>query len=168
MRVIKTIGLVSIVLVSIVAAFAQASEETSKREVKIFLQRTHVAADGSTDDSSSPVKRMVDAKAPLSASLVELFSETISAEEEKGGFWSPTYGMKFEGVVLKNGTATVRFSQPPDKTNYGSSGPMIFSEAVTKTASQFASVKRVRICAVGETMIDSELETPFPRCPTKH
>ena len=167
MRVIKTIAAVSIVLVSSVAAFAQASEETSKREVKIFLQRTHVAADGSTDDSSAPVKRMVDAKGPLSGSLAELFSEKISADEEKAGFWSPTYGMKFEGVTLKNGIATVRFSQPPDKTNYGSSGPMIFGEAITKTASQFASVKRVRICAVGDTMIDSELERPFPRCAAK-
>ena len=167
MRVIKEFAFVSIVLACGISTLAQANEETGKREVKIFLQRTHVAADGSTNDSSAPAKRMVDAKAPLKGSLEELFSEKISADEEKAGFWSPIYGMKFEGVTLKNGTATVRFSQPPDKTNYGSLGPMIFSEAITKTARQFASVKRVRICAVGETMIDSELERPFPRCPAK-
>jgi hypothetical protein len=43
-------------------------------------------------------------------------------------------------------------------------GPFLLTEAVEKTAKQFSTVKRIRICAIGETMIDSELERPFPRC----
>jgi len=43
--------------------------------------------------------------------------------------------------------------------------PMILAEAIEKTARQFSTVKKVEICAVGETMIDSELEKPFPKCP---
>ena len=72
--------------------------------------------------------------------------------------------MKFEGVVLKNGTAIVKFSQPPNETNYGSLGPMIFAEAIEKTAKQFPTVKLVKNCAIGETAIDSELDRPFLRC----
>jgi hypothetical protein len=73
--------------------------------------------------------------------------------------------MKFEGVSLGNGTALVRFSQPPDETDYGSAGPGIFAEAVERTAKQFPTVRRVKICAVGKILIDSELLNPFPRCP---
>jgi hypothetical protein len=43
-------------------------------------------------------------------------------------------------------------------------GPMYFAEAIEKTARQFSSVKRVKICAIGDTMIDSELDTPFDKC----
>ena len=145
---IKSSLFASIIFILNIAALAQATGDPRQSEVKIYLQRNHTAADGSNNDVSTPVTRMVDAKAPLRGALDELFAERISAEEEKAGFWSPTYGMKFEGVSLKNGTATVRFSQPPDKTNYGSLGPINFAEAIEKTARQFPSVKRVRICAV--------------------
>ena len=154
------IVVMSIIFTLSVAAFAQ----SATREANIYLQRTQTTRNGSTDDKLTPVRRMVDVREPLRGALEHLFGERITAEEVKDGFWSPTYGMKFEGVVLKNGTATVKFSQPPDKTNYGSLGPIIFGEAIEKTALQFQSVKRVKICAVGETMIDSELERPFPRC----
>jgi hypothetical protein len=155
--------IILITLTFAILGFAQSSEN-KRTEVKIYLQRTLIDPSGSNSDELTPVKRTVSASAPLRGALESLFSESITAKEEKDGFWSPTYGMKFEGITLKNGTATVRFSQPPNMTNYGSAGPMIFSEAIEKTARQFASVRRVRICAVGDTMIDSELETPFPRC----
>jgi hypothetical protein len=156
----KIIAIILILLTSSLIGFAQ----NPTREVKIYLQRTLVDPSGSNSDESSPVKRTVNTNAPLKGALEMLFSESITEAEEKDGFWSPTYGMKFEGVVLKNGTATVKFSQPPDKTNYGSMGPMFFAEAIEKTGRQFPSVKRVKICAVGDTMIDSELDTPFDKC----
>jgi hypothetical protein len=59
----------------------------------------------------------------------------------------------------------VRFSQPPEETNYGSAGAGIFAAAIEQTAKQFPTVRRVKICAVGDTLIDSELMNPFPRCP---
>ncbi|HRH45799.1 MAG TPA: GerMN domain-containing protein [Pyrinomonadaceae bacterium] len=133
-------------------------------EVKIYLQRTIVKADGSNFDRSAYLKRKIDTKSPLQNTLAMLFSPQITPAEDKQNYYSSTFGMKFEGVVLKNGTATVKFSQPPNETNYGSMGSMLFAEAVEKTAKQFSTVKRVKICAIGETMIDSELETPFPRC----
>ena len=40
----------------------------------------------------------------------------------------------------------------------------IDEQAIQMTARQFPTVKRVEICAVGETPIDAQLEKPFPRC----
>jgi hypothetical protein len=160
----RLIILVSIVLTFSLLASAQTDDQARTVTVNIYLQKTIDGPGNTTDDFSKPVKRTVNAAAPLRGALEELFSEKITEQEEKDGFWSPIYGMKFEGVSLKNGTATVRFSQPPDKTNYGSLGPFNFADAIEKTAKQFPSVKRVKICAVGATMIDSELDRPFPRC----
>ena len=109
------------------------------------------------------VERQVESAAPLRPTLEELFRGTTEDENQKG-FSSATFGMKFEGVVLKNGVATVKFSQPPNETNYGSLGPFIFLEAIEKTAKQFPSVKKVEVCAIGETLIDAQLEQQFPRC----
>ena len=109
------------------------------------------------------VRRQVDLKAPLRATLEELFQGTTTDEAGKG-FGSSTFGMKFEGVVLRDGVATVKFSQPAGETNYGTLGPFIFRQAIEQTARQFPTVKRVEICAVGTTLIDAQLERQFPRC----
>ena len=93
-----------------------------------------------------------------------LFATTLSKEEEDRGLSLPTFGMRLEGVTLKNGVALIKFSQPAGATNYGSLGPFIFAKAIERTARQFPAVKRVEICAVGDTLIDSQLEKPFPRC----
>jgi hypothetical protein len=139
--------------------------EDKQIEVKIYLQKTLIDPSGATSDELAPVTRRVNAAAPLGAALETLFAPNITAEEEKQNFYASTFGMKFEGVSLKNGTALVRFSQPPDETGYGSAGAGIFAAAIERTTRQFPTVRRVRICAVGETLIDSELLDPFPRCP---
>jgi hypothetical protein len=132
-------------------------------EAKIYFWR----ADDDTDDPRlvlSPVKRLVNKTSPLRSALEELFKGAME-DERSNGFSDSTFGMKFEGVTLAaNGMARIKFSQPPDKTNYGSLGPFILLEAIERTARQFPAVRRVEICAVGETMIDSELEKPIPRC----
>ena len=93
-----------------------------------------------------------------------LFSTTLSKEEEDRGLSLPTFGMRLEGVTLKNGVALIKFSQPEGATNYGSQGPFIFAKAIEMTARQFPTVKKVEICAIGDTLIDSQLEKPFPKC----
>ena len=111
----------------------------------------------------SPVPRYVNPKAPLKPTLEALFSKVKQGEEDYG-FGGPTFRMKFEGVVLRKETAHIKFSQPAGETNYGTLGPFIFEEAIKKTALQFPTVKHVRICAIGETLIDGQLEKPFPKC----
>ena len=87
--------------------------------------------------------RQVNAAAPLRPTLEALFAGATE-DEVKNEFSSSTFGMKFVGVVLKNGTALVKFSQPPNETNYGSLGPFIFAEAIERTAKQFPTVKKAR------------------------
>lgn len=136
--------------------------EPKLRDVEIYLWRVN-DDDGAKPFVLKPVLRSVEANAPLRPTLEALFKGTFESEVTDG-FDSSTFGMKFEGVVLKNGVATVKFSQPPKETNYGSMGPFIFLDAIERTAKQFPAVKKVEVCAIGETMIDSELEKQFPRC----
>ena len=160
----KPLIFISIVFIFQLPTFAQNVERMFQTDVKIYLQQFGVAPNGASDLALRPVERMVPADFKLEYALDVLFSEEISDEEDEAGFYSSTFGMKFEGVTLRNGTATVRFSQPADKTERGELAGMVFVEAVTKTAKQFRFVKRVGICAVGKTTIDSGLYRPLPRC----
>lgn len=156
-------AIISVTLAPLVTA--QTAAVSDRRiDVKIYLQKTLIDPSGATSDELTTVTRRVSAAAPLRGALEALFAPAITDEEGKQNIYSSTYGMKFEGVSLKNGTALVRFSQPVNETNYGSAGPRIFANAIELTAKQFPSVRRVRICAVGDTLIDSELLYPFPRC----
>ncbi|MGI9055977.1 MAG: GerMN domain-containing protein [Pyrinomonadaceae bacterium] len=138
------------------------AENDGLKKVKIYLWR---ANDNVPNQNFilSPVPRYVNPKVPLSPTLAALFNGANEDESEQG-FSSSTFGLKFEGVVLKSGVATIKISQSPNERNYGTLGPFIFLEAIKKTAMQFPTVKKVKICAIGETFIDSELEKPFSRC----
>ena len=136
------------------------------KDVVVYLWSPNEKTPAGQNYTLIAVSKNIPAKdriAPLRPTLEILFAE-VGKEYENSGLTSATFGMKFEGVVLKNGTATVKFSQPPNETNYGSLAPFIFLEAVEKTAKQFPTVKRVEICAVGETLIDSQLDKQFQRC----
>ncbi|HJZ82092.1 MAG TPA: GerMN domain-containing protein [Pyrinomonadaceae bacterium] len=137
-----------------------ADEQPRTKDVKIYLWNVNSKTAGI---DLTAVLRQANSRAPLRPALEALFAGATKEEEEKG-LSSSTFGMKFVGVTLQNGLATVKFSQPPNQTNYGSLGPMVFSQAIEKTARQFLTVKKVEICAVGDTLIDAQLEKPFPRC----
>ena len=111
-----------------------------------------------------PVTRRISGDNVLKLTMDWLFGTTLSKAEEDRGLSLPTFGMRLEGVTLKNGVALIKFSQPDGATNYGSQGPFVFAKAIERTARQFPTVKRVEICAVGDTLIDSQLERPFPKC----
>lgn len=137
-----------------------ASAVPVSREVKVYLW--------DANSNASPfglvaVSRRIGGAAVLRLTLQMLFAGA-SSEETAKGLSSSTFGMKFEDLTFQNRVALVKFSQPANQTNYGSLGPMIFAEAIEKTSKQFPTVKRVHICAVGDTLIDAQLEKPFPRC----
>ncbi|MGQ0762958.1 MAG: hypothetical protein ACT4OT_13225 [Acidobacteriota bacterium] len=111
-----------------------------------------------------PVNRRIGGDNVLKLTMDWLFGTTLSREEEDRGLSLPTFGMRLEGVTLRNGVALIKFSQPDGATNYGSQGPFIFAKAIERTARQFPTVRRVEVCAVGETLIDAQLEKQFPRC----
>ncbi|HEX6188562.1 MAG TPA: GerMN domain-containing protein [Pyrinomonadaceae bacterium] len=137
------------------------SKPLTSRTIKIYLWD---ANSNKADIALVPVTRRIGGDNVLKLTMDWLFGTTLSREEEDRGLSLPTFGMRLEGVTLKNGLALIKFSQPAGATNYGSQGPFIFAKAIERTARQFPTVKRVEICAVGETLIDSQLERPFPRC----
>jgi|SRR5215831_726876 len=130
------------------------------RDIKIYLWN---ARSNAARIALTAAVRQANSQAPLRPALEALFAGPTK-EEEGNGLSSSTFGMKFAGVTLRNGIAVVKFSQPPSQTNYGSLGPMIFAQAIEKTARQFPTVRKVEICAVGDTLIDSQLEKRFSKC----
>ncbi len=103
------------------------------------------------------------ATAPLRPTLKLLFAGANESDIQSG-FASTTFGLKFVGVVLKNGTATIKISEPQNNKKLKISEAEIFLEAVEKTAKRFPTVKNVEICAVGETTFDSEIAQKIPKC----
>ena len=149
--------------VILLAAFVL-TVSAQQKEVKIYLQKDVDLPNNSVRTDWVFVKRPGNPQSPLRSALEWLFEPKITAEEEQQNIYGVTFGMKFEGVSLKNGTATVRFSETKN-SNYGTSGGGIFYDAIEKTVKQFPTVKRVKICVVGETNIDGEYETKlFKRC----
>jgi Sporulation and spore germination len=143
--------------------FSESGDEslTKARDVKVFAWDANSKA---ANFKLVPVSRRVTAAAPLRPTLQMLFAG-LTDEEKAQGLSNSTFGMKFEDLKFQHGAALVKFSQPLNETNYGSQGPIIFAEAIEKTARQFPAVRQVKICAVGETLIDAQLEKPFPKCP---
>jgi len=137
------------------------STPPTSRTIKIYLWD---ANSNLADIALVPVTRRIGGDNVLKLTMDWLFGTTLSKEEEDRGLTLPTFGMRLAGVTLRNGVALIKFSQPQGATNYGSQGPFIFAKAIERTARQFPAVKRVEICAVGETLIDAQLEKPFPRC----
>jgi hypothetical protein len=162
MKIIKTFLVISFVMISAGAAFGQNIEPMFSTDVKIYLHKIGVAPNGPADTALRPVERVVPVREKLEHTLYALFDEEIPEAEQEEGFVSPTYGTKFEGVSVRNGVATVRFSEIRGFEMERSLGSFIFADAITKTVKQFRSIKRVEICAVGKTTIDED--RPFPRC----
>ncbi len=137
-------------------------ENEKLKRVKLYFWRANDVLEGH-NFLLSTVYRYVNPKAPLRPTLAALFGE-IKDDELGYGFSNPTFGMKFEGVVLRGETATVKFSQPKNQTNYGTLGSYIFLRSIEKTALQFPTVKKVKICAVGDTLFDAQMDEPFTKC----
>ena len=137
------------------------SAAPKSREMKIYLWD---ANSNKEDIALVAVTRRSIGDNVLKLAMDWLFGTTLSKEEEGRGLSLPTFGMRLEGVSLEDGVALIKFSQPAGATNYGSLGPFVFAKAIEQTARQFPTVKRVEICAVGDTLIDAQLEKPFPRC----
>ena len=103
------------------------------------------------------------AAAPLRPTLQLLFAGADKSDIQSG-FASTTFGLKFAGVVLKDGTATIKISEPRNNKKLKISEAEIFLEAVERTAKRFPTVKNVLICAVGETTFDPEIVQKIPKC----
>ena len=76
MKIMKTIFTITITALFAVGLLtvAVSGQQIKQLEVKIYLQRTIIEANGNNSDVSAFVKRKVDAKSPLRPALEWLFS----------------------------------------------------------------------------------------------
>ena len=152
------------ILALILVASVGFAANAQTTDVKIYLQQDVDLPNHTIRTDWVAVKRSVDSKSPLRSALELFFNMNLTAEEEKQNIYSIAYRMKFEGVKLKNGVATIRFSETK-QSSYGTMSGAIFEYGLQKTAMQFKAVKRVKICVVGETNLDAEFEEIlFHRC----
>lgn len=130
----------------------RAAASANFRSVKIYLVDSNRLDVPGNPGSLFPVRRRVDARAPLAAALKALTKGATAAERRRG--WNDsTYDIQFVSIELnKDGAATARFTMPETATFSGTNSPLVFIEAVEKTVSQFSGVKKVTVCLDG--MID--------------
>ena len=140
-----------IVLTALSAAQAQRKKSSNLIDVKIYAAKELVDEskyDSNNPSNMQPVRRRVDAKSPLRGALLAL-TRGLTPAEERQGFASVMFGIRFLSVRLENGTAHAYFTMPKDASFGGDLGPVIFRDAVERTALQFPNVKKVEVCLDG-------------------
>lgn len=147
-----------LLIIVVVLALSGAAAQAQRKKAKANLMDVNIYAAQELEDESKydsrnpsnllPVKRRVDAKSPLRGALVALPRGLTPAEERKG-FVSVMFGIKFLSVRLENGTAYAYFTMPEDASFAGDLSAVVFKDAVERTALQFPNVKRVEVCLDG-------------------
>ena len=133
------------------------------RAVNIYLVKQNAEYDPNNLANLFPVRRKVDARAPLAATLKALMSGE-TAREQKRSLSAPTFGIQFVSVTLKDGMALARFTMPEGAAFSGTNSPLYFIAAIEKTALQFPEVKKVTVCLDGIVDFWSEDENEPQRC----
>jgi spore germination protein GerM len=126
---------------------ANAQKTSNLRKVQVYFWEVNKQTSG---DELTAFTREVDAKSPLRPTI-EAFVAGPTAEEEAKGFAGLAYGnLKLDSVKIKNGTARIDFSREIRADyNPGDLETLRFEEAVTRTAKQFPTVKKVVVCVNG-------------------
>jgi spore germination protein GerM len=154
-----------ILTVLLPAAFLGGNAQTAKlRTVKVYFWEINNESGG---DELKPFAREVAAASPLRPT-VEAFLAGPTAAEEAKGFGGLAYGgLKLVSVKLKNGTARIDFTREIRADyNPGDLETLRFESALTKTAKQFPTVKKVVVCVNGynEFGVGMVIDAPVP-CP---
>ncbi|MEP6901602.1 MAG: GerMN domain-containing protein [Actinomycetota bacterium] len=140
------------------------AQTNKSRKVKVYFWEFNKQTKG---DELTAFTREVDAKSPLRPTI-EAFVAGPTAEEEAKGFSGLAYGdMKLASVKIKNGTARIDFTREIRADyNPGDLETLRFEDAVTRTAKQFPTVKKVVVCVNGinEFGIGMVIDRPKP-CP---
>lgn len=154
------------VLTGASAAQAQRKGKSNLMDVKIYaaVELTDESKyDSNNPSNMQPVKRRVDARSPLRNTLIAL-TRGLTPAEERQGFVSVMFGIKFLSVRLENGTAYAYFTMPEGAMFSGDLSPVIFRDAVERTALQFPNVKKVEVCLDGVLNFWDESDDEIKKC----
>jgi hypothetical protein len=158
-KLILSITVLAILAVNFAPAAGQqkrAGQRKNLKTVNVFLRINGKFEAQEYRDNLFPVKRRVDANAPLHNAL-EALTAGATRRETKSGLASSHFGLEYNCVTLNaDGTAIIRFTKPDEvKLPYsevygGDLIPTLFIKAVEQTAQQFPSVKKVVVCVDGD------------------
>lgn len=136
-------------------ALAQAQKTAPPEKtvrVKIYLLDAFESENLLENTAMQPLERTVGATAPLRFALEELLKGATD-EENSQLFYSPIEGINLISARLKNKTAYVSFTRTATD-EFDRLEARRLRLAVTKTARQFPSVKKVVICLDGVSNFD--------------
>jgi spore germination protein GerM len=154
-RILMTIALALITLVSVATLPAVSAKAQRKKEVRVYLWRDS-ASTSANPLGVTPVKRMVDATQPARGALEALLDGPSTAEQSKGYSSLSVEELSIGRLSIKGGTASVNFVASRTWAGWpGDLAPGRFREAVTRTLKQFPTVKRVIVSVNGDKKFDS-------------
>jgi hypothetical protein len=158
-KLILSITALAILAVNFAPAAGQQKRAERRKRLKtvnVFLRINGKSEAQEYPGNLFPVKRRVEANAPLHNAL-EALTEGATRRETKSGLADSHFGLEYNCVTLKaDGTAIIRFTKPyevefPYNEEYGGELiPPLFIKAVEQTARQFPSVKKVVVCLDGD------------------
>ena len=121
-------------------------------KVNVILLDNFESENLSENFSLFAVEREVSAASPL-RSAIEAQLDGATDEENSQALYSPADGIKLISVRVKNKTAYASFKRTSIET-FNKIDALRFKNAVTKTARQFPSVRRIEICLDGNLNFD--------------
>ena len=127
------------------------SFETSGRAVSLYYYNANEDKDASgnilcSDRGIVPVQRQIAASnTPIQDTINLLLKGELTHEEKNEGISTeyPLPGLQLKGANLANGTLTLEFADPQNKTVGGSCRVSILWKQIEATAKQFSEVKNV-------------------------
>lgn len=131
---------------TLAAAQTLSPEKTVK--VKIYLSDTFESENLLESLDMVEVEREVDAKSPLRSALEAQLAGATNEEENTLRLFSPVNGISLISVQVKNKIAYAKFTRTTDGT-FSKTDALRFRKAVSLTARQFPSVKKIEICLDG-------------------
>src|SRR3989344_51479 len=153
MRTKLLLGFVAIILLAAGAGIflGQKTESETSMPVKLFYYNSELDKDieGNIQCSRQglvPVARVIKrTQTPIQDTVRLLLRGEITQEEKVQGVTSefPLEGVSLTGASLKNGTLTLAFSDPQNRTSGGSCRAGILWFQIEATAKQFSEVQSV-------------------------
>ena len=132
------------------AAKGQAARTPRTKEVKLYFPKDGESPDLSRNPFNlQPVKRTVNAAAPVRGAVEALLKGPTGEEERQGFHALDAQGLYVTKLTLRGGTAHASFRRRGRPVWAGDLAPDTFRQSVERTLRQFPEVRRTIVCVDG-------------------
>lgn len=145
---------------------AQGKQSPRTREVSLYFPKDGDSPDPQNNPSNlQPVKRSVNAAAPLRPAIEALLKGPTAAEQRQGFSELDVKGVSIVKVAVRRGTAYASFVRRRGTGWAGDLSPFAFKDAVERTLRQFPNVSRAIVCVDGIVNFGDLSGGPDRKCP---